>query len=110
MKKVLIFKKSTTELFAFPADRLTGINKSADAVLDFWFDDQQSTAGKGAKMPLTVAVDDESSMKVYMERLANEIIYGKQPTIMIYDAVNDIGVCDAATMFSGYGTLVNHGT
>lgn len=110
MKKVLIFKKSTTELFAFPADRLTGISKYSDTVLYFTFDDQQNTAEKGALIPLDIAVDDDTSMKVYMERLANEIVYGKQPTIMIYDAVNDIGVCDAAIMFSGYGTLANHGS
>ena len=106
---MLIFKNSSTELFAVPADRLTGLDKSADNVLDFYFDDMQNTTAKAGKMSLTVSADDDTSMKVYMERLANEIAYGKEPTIMIYDASNDTGACDAATMFSAYVSLANHG-
>ena len=91
MKKILFFKTSSTVCAGFPADRLIGIEKSADDALDFYFDDVENVTAKAAKVSLTVAIDDDTTVKTYMERLANEISHGKSSVIVIYDAANDVG-------------------
>ena len=91
MKKILFFKASSTECAGFPADRLIGIEKSADIALDFYFDDVENLAAKAAKVSLTVATDDDTTMKTYLEDLCNEIAFGKTSVITIYDAANDVG-------------------
>ena len=105
MKKVLFFKSSSTVCAGFPADRLIGIEKSADDALDFYFDDVENVALKAAKVSLTVATDDDTTMKTYMEKLANEIAHGKSSVIVIYDAANDVGFGGGAALFSAVASL-----
>tara|TARA_R110002096_G_C14455050_1_gene711853 strand:+ start:332 stop:664 length:333 start_codon:yes stop_codon:yes gene_type:complete len=100
MKKILFFKTSLTVCAGFPADRLIGIYKSADDVLDFYFDDVENVTSKAAMVSLTVAIDDDTTMKTYMEDLVNEINNGKTSVITIYDAANDVGVCGGSALFS----------
>jgi len=100
MKKILFFKKSATVCAGFPADRLIGIEKSSDSNLDFYFDDVENTAAKAAKVALTVAIDDDTTMKTYMEKLANEISHGNSSVIVIYDEANDVGFGGAKALFS----------
>ena len=105
MKKILFFKTSSTVCAGFPADRLIGIEKSADDALDFYFDDVENLAAKAAKVSLTVATDDDTTMKTYMEKLANEIAHGKSSVIVIYDAANDVGFGGGADLFSAVASL-----
>tara|TARA_R110002050_G_scaffold170377_1_gene302202 strand:+ start:450 stop:803 length:354 start_codon:yes stop_codon:yes gene_type:complete len=116
MKKVLYFKDEVEtldsgndpEVVAFPADRLIGIEKSSDTALDFYFDDMQNTTAKVGKITLTVATDDDTTMKTYMENLVNEIAYGKSSVIVVYDGVKDVGFGGAAALFSA-AAMVTHG-
>ena len=105
MKKILFFKSSSTVCAGFPADRLIGIHKSADDALDFYFDDVENVALKAAKVSLTVATDDDTTMKTYMEKLANEIAHGKSSVIVVYDAANDVGFGGGDELFSAVASL-----
>lgn len=105
MKKILFFKKSSTDCAGFPADRFTGAYKSSDTALDFYFDDVENSANNTAKVPLTVSINDDTTMKTYMEALVNEIAYGKSSVITIYDAVNDTGFGGGKELFSAIGTI-----
>jgi len=105
MKKLLFFKTSSTVCAGFPADRFNGAEKSADNALDFYFDDVQNEALKTAKVSLTVAIDDETTMKDYMEKLCEEIAFGKSSVIVVYDAVKDKGVCGGEALFSAVASI-----
>ena len=105
MKKTLFFKKSSTECAGFPADRFTGAYKSGDAVLNFYFDDVENRANKTAEVVLVVDIDDDTTMKTYMEALVNEIAYGKSPVITIYDDVNDTGFGGGKELFSAITSI-----
>lgn len=117
MKKVLYFREDSAtedsgndpEVVAFPADRLIGIHKSSDTALDFYFDDMQNTTAKAGKISLTVAIDDDTTVKTYMEALANEISHGKSSVIVIYDGRNDVGFGGGNLLFSAVSSMVTHG-
>tara|TARA_R100001510_G_scaffold57543_1_gene66064 strand:+ start:486 stop:839 length:354 start_codon:yes stop_codon:yes gene_type:complete len=114
MKKVLYFLNTGSQgsglsnVLAFPSDRLIGIYRSADTTLDFHFDDMQNTATASGKASLAIHgdYDNETAVKDYMEKLAEEIAHGKSPVIVIFDESKASGF---NSIFSGVTSLVTHG-